>query len=121
MKAQKPPHQGDVHPTAASLGPQLLVGLRWCVFEMFVAQNLLVPVKLANTLAAAGEVNSANALCTNKEDAAKIHQQIRSFHDSDSDASENEKQDAGYRMLDEAIWEVSNKAAHHRPLTLAGL
>lgn len=23
----------------------------WCVFEMFVAQTLLVPVKLANTLA----------------------------------------------------------------------
>ena len=75
---------------------------------MFVAQNLLVPVKLANSLAAAGEVNSANAQCTNKEDALKIHAQIRSFHEPEG--SENEKQDAGYRMLDEAIWEVSNKA-----------
>eukprot|EP00435_Cladocopium_sp_Y103_P021606 s1719_g5.t1 len=44
----------------------------WCVFEMFVAQSLLVPVKLANTLASAGEVNSANAQCSKVEDAKKI-------------------------------------------------
>lgn len=83
----------------------------WCVFEMFVAQSLLVPVKLANTLASAGEVNSAHAQCSQKEDAMKIHAQIRDYHDDNSGADEDDSEDeAGYKMLDEAIYQVSNKA-----------
>mmetsp|Transcript_49723 Transcript_49723/g.101085 ORF Transcript_49723/g.101085 Transcript_49723/m.101085 type:complete len:672 (+) Transcript_49723:68-2083(+) len=78
----------------------------WCVFEMFVAQTLLVPVKLANTLASAGEVNSANAQCSKVEDAKKIDEQIRQYHFADEESDE----DAGYEMLDEAIREVNNKA-----------
>lgn len=78
----------------------------WCVFEMFVAQTLLVPVKLANTLASAGEVNSVNAQCSKVEDANKIDEQIRQYHFVDEDSDE----DAGYEMLDEAIRDVNNKA-----------
>ncbi|CAJ1328872.1 unnamed protein product [Effrenium voratum] len=103
----------------------------WCVFEMFVAQTLQVPVKLANTLASAGVADSAHAQCSNAADAAKINAEIQAFTGFEEEEglevlgkrvaqfrdqlnmgleAHEEVKDAGYAMLDAAIRHVSNKA-----------
>mmetsp|Transcript_10976 Transcript_10976/g.31259 ORF Transcript_10976/g.31259 Transcript_10976/m.31259 type:complete len:343 (-) Transcript_10976:101-1129(-) len=63
----------------------------WCVYEMFVASQLGVPVRVAKTLASAGGSGSAGAKCSQAEDSERIRREIfssgHSFRDIDEAVS----------------------------------
>jgi len=48
----------------------------WCVYEIFVATSLGVPVELAHTLAPAGHCRAREAVCGNQEDTERIRGEI---------------------------------------------
>lgn len=48
----------------------------WCVYELFVASHLGVPVRASRTLASAGGSGAIQAKCTSERDAARIHREI---------------------------------------------
>eukprot|EP00933_Yihiella_yeosuensis_P004694 TRINITY_DN10908_c0_g3_i1.p1 TRINITY_DN10908_c0_g3~~TRINITY_DN10908_c0_g3_i1.p1 ORF type:complete len:391 (-),score=36.22 TRINITY_DN10908_c0_g3_i1:115-1173(-) len=48
----------------------------WCVYEMFVATWLGIPIDLAPTIVRAGETSSQDAVCSVPADAMKIRREI---------------------------------------------
>eukprot|EP00929_Paragymnodinium_shiwhaense_P069020 TRINITY_DN34828_c0_g1_i6.p1 TRINITY_DN34828_c0_g1~~TRINITY_DN34828_c0_g1_i6.p1 ORF type:complete len:660 (-),score=67.25 TRINITY_DN34828_c0_g1_i6:818-2797(-) len=77
----------------------------WCVYEMFVAQAVRVPVKLACTLASAGPADSRSAACSSPTDEASIRAEIERYGQYErSDPQE------GYKMIDEGIERINAKA-----------
>lgn len=65
----------------------------WCVYEIFVARSLGVPVTLGGSLASAGTGSSAEARCSNNADKQRIR------HDIETKYGEKE----GYNVIDMAI------------------
>jgi len=51
----------------------------WCVYEIFVARMLAVPVVLAHTLAHAGTSSSRRAVCGNEHDMLRIRGDIEEY------------------------------------------
>eukprot|EP00440_Ansanella_granifera_P070159 gb/GFBE01076117.1/.p1 GENE.gb/GFBE01076117.1/~~gb/GFBE01076117.1/.p1 ORF type:complete len:644 (+),score=86.64 gb/GFBE01076117.1/:1-1932(+) len=62
----------------------------WCIYEIYSASCLKVPVELGRTLASAGKVSSRQAECSCAEDAAQIHREI-------------EASEIGYDQIDSAV------------------
>mmetsp|Transcript_38653 Transcript_38653/g.111629 ORF Transcript_38653/g.111629 Transcript_38653/m.111629 type:complete len:807 (-) Transcript_38653:53-2473(-) len=48
----------------------------WCVYEIFVATRLRIPVEVAHTLAPAGQCSSEFATCGSPQDMQRIHGEI---------------------------------------------
>lgn len=53
----------------------------WCVYEMFVACKLGVPVKLGKTLASAGTCRCSDASCSSDADTSRIRGEIAQWED----------------------------------------
>lgn len=65
----------------------------WCVYEIFVARSLGVPVVLGQTLASAGESSSAEAKCSSEDDKKRIRHDIEITYGKDK----------CYRIIDREI------------------
>lgn len=50
----------------------------WCVYEIFVAKHLGIPVHVARTLAAAGRASVRHATCSSQDDTDRIIKEIES-------------------------------------------
>eukprot|EP00929_Paragymnodinium_shiwhaense_P091099 TRINITY_DN51141_c0_g1_i1.p1 TRINITY_DN51141_c0_g1~~TRINITY_DN51141_c0_g1_i1.p1 ORF type:complete len:759 (-),score=117.68 TRINITY_DN51141_c0_g1_i1:4-2280(-) len=75
-----------------------LYGRLWCVYEIFVANTVGVPVTLAHTLASAGSCSSKDARCSDPEDTNRIRGEIETASmEQGSTAAE------GYRAVDGCI------------------
>eukprot|EP00440_Ansanella_granifera_P026968 gb/GFBE01029288.1/.p1 GENE.gb/GFBE01029288.1/~~gb/GFBE01029288.1/.p1 ORF type:complete len:640 (+),score=72.07 gb/GFBE01029288.1/:1-1920(+) len=80
----------------------------WCIYEIYTASSLKVPVELGRTLASAGKVSSRQAECSCPEDAAQINREI-------------EASEIGYDQIDSAVtwvtlgagWEAMRIACVH--------
>jgi len=72
----------------------------WCVYEIFIAGRLKVPVVLGSTLARAGRCSSRNAECYHEDDRRRIRMEIENFgHEFCEDREQ------GYRWVDrEIVW-----------------
>lgn len=72
----------------------------WCVYEIFTAGRLNVPVVLGSTLARAGTCSSRNAGCHQEEDRKRIRMEIENFGEEFCDDREK-----GYNWVDrEIVW-----------------
>lgn len=65
----------------------------WCVYEIFVARCIGVPVHLAHTFASAGTCSSRYARCSSEVDQKRIRDEIEA----------EGRGDIGYAMIDRAI------------------
>jgi len=74
----------------------------WCVFELFVAREQKVPIRLANTLAAVGTGNSAKATCSNQEDKERIDAMIM-YGITRSATIPDKTRRVDYHQVDESI------------------
>jgi len=83
----------------------------WCMYEMYAAQSMGVPVRLANTLARAGACKCRMAGCSSQEDKARILADIDAepLHRGVSVVSRITSKD-GYERLDSAIWRITRRA-----------
>lgn len=51
----------------------------WCVYEIYVATKLGVPVEMARTLAPAGKCRASDAMCSSIEDTDRIRREIEAW------------------------------------------
>jgi len=51
----------------------------WCVYEIFVARTICIPLEIAGTLAHAGEASSREARCGSAEDTRRIMSEIENM------------------------------------------
>eukprot|EP00443_Scrippsiella_acuminata_P069874 CAMPEP_0115441108 /NCGR_PEP_ID=MMETSP0271-20121206/36653_1 /TAXON_ID=71861 /ORGANISM="Scrippsiella trochoidea, Strain CCMP3099" /LENGTH=724 /DNA_ID=CAMNT_0002866883 /DNA_START=117 /DNA_END=2292 /DNA_ORIENTATION=- len=71
----------------------------WCVYEIFVAKSLAVPVVLAHTLARAGACSSRDAICGSYEDTERIRGEIEAYYGVELSGQAGR----GYSFVDDAI------------------
>lgn len=71
----------------------IMYGRLWCVYEIFVAHALGVPVSLGLTLADAGSMSSRLAKCSSQEDEHRIKFEIEAKYGKDR----------GYQVIDRSI------------------
>jgi len=73
----------------------------WCVYEIFVAKQLGIPVEVARTLAAAGKASCRLATCSSQSDTERIQREIEG-------ATTYEAIDAAvYITAHKALWKVA--------------
>lgn len=73
----------------------------WCVYEIFVASSLSIPVLLARTLASAGSCKSLDALCKSEADTERIRGEIVAYGGGTLKA---------YGKVDQAIARATNSS-----------
>mmetsp|Transcript_48691 Transcript_48691/g.136178 ORF Transcript_48691/g.136178 Transcript_48691/m.136178 type:complete len:670 (+) Transcript_48691:178-2187(+) len=77
----------------------------WCVYEIFVAYNLGVPVQLAHTLATAGTCGARDAMCAQPQDMQRIRAEIEAFGKKSGRGAQ-----CGYKCVDAAIRTTTNSS-----------
>jgi len=75
-----------------------IYGRLWCVYEIFVASTLAMPISLAHTLAHAGSSTAKGAVCASDRDTQRIRAEIEA-----SGMEVCGEADRGYELVDRAI------------------
>lgn len=88
-----------------------LYGRLWCVYEVFVAHTLGIPIRLAKTLASAGQSTSKTASCTSEADEKRIRCEIEKTYGKKH----------GYNRVDLSIAITSRGCALHALFSLVRL
>lgn len=72
----------------------------WCVYEIFVASKLRLPVEVACTEASAGNVSSRYATCAKVEDEERIHTELQEMTHSYENIDRHVRRTIGAVRLD---------------------
>jgi len=86
----------------------------WCMYEIFIASTMSVPMELTHSLAKAGGCSSREATCGSIEDTERIRGEIQDFGTRSmlkcSFKSRNGNGESGYGAVDKAIQRTKRQA-----------